>query len=138
MTASPPQKRGSLRVSLWLPLLCALAAIGCGKKSCNELGQEYADEIHDHALGCDPGAANPCGAQLPTIVYEQALDGGLTFDGLASNCTHAVNPERTAKARELLQQYLSGGCRSAPIPRCLAPSDLCTVQQPDGGWTCFD
>jgi hypothetical protein len=68
------------------------------------LAQQYADEIHDDAIHCDPLAADPCGGQLPTIVYEQMLDGGLNLEGLSSNCTHAVNPNRTSKATNILNE----------------------------------
>src|SRR2546428_7114000 len=93
--------------------LIAMASIGaCGHdQDCARLGLAYADEIHGVALACDPTSADPCGAQLPTIVYEQQSDGGVRFGGPSSNFGHAVDPNRVTKAPEVLQRYLSAGCK---------------------------
>jgi hypothetical protein len=52
-----------------------LVSCGHGDDECLALAQQYANEIHDVAIHCDPSAGNPCGVKL---------------EGLASNCTHAV------------------------------------------------
>jgi hypothetical protein len=106
-------------------------------EACRSLGVRYADEVHDYALGCDPAVQNPCGGQLPTIVYEQLDDGGLEFDGISSSCSHAVNPTRTDAAAAILNDYAANGCPYRPTPICTATANQCSVSHPDGGMTCF-
>ena len=115
---------------------CLAVLVSCGD-DCRTLAQKYADEIHDNAIHCDPSAADPCGGQLPVIVYEQLPDGGLNLEGLSSSCTHAVNPARTAKAAGILDQYRSDGCLTMATPACQAHTNACTIQLPDGSWICF-
>jgi len=128
----------ALRAVAKAALVAFLLAEGCSGSDCLTLAQEYADEVHNYALGCDPAAANPCGDQLPTIVYEESPDGGLQLEALAANCTHAMNPARTARAKQILNKYLSSDCKTFTVPICMPISNRCSVQQPDGGWTCFD
>jgi hypothetical protein len=121
--------------------LASVASLGLGscarsEESCASLRQQYADEIHDVAIRCDPAAANPCGGQLPVVVYEEDPDGGLTLETLASNCTHAVNPERMAGARQILDHYLSQQCPTMATPICQGHANECTDRLPDGSLMC--
>jgi hypothetical protein len=112
----------------------ALAAVaGCGSASCLSIAKAYADEV-PNALMCDPGAANACAAQRPTVVYEQSGQK-LTLEGLGT-CAHAMNPARTARLDQILAQYNSEGCQLLATPVCPAPSNLC-VSTSTGSYSCF-
>jgi len=115
-----------------------LLGFACHQEDCLSLAQAYADEVHGYSLWCDPASPNPCGAQLPTIIYEQSIDGGLTLEALSSNCTHAVNPERVARAQRILNDYLARKCRYVPTPLCRPTTNRCSVEHLDAGWTCWD
>src|SRR3954466_3670520 len=108
---------------------CLMFFVGCGD-DCQHLLQRYADEIHSYALRCDPVASNPCGAQLPTIVYEQSLDGGVKLEALSLNCTHAVNPTRTATATGILDEYLPRRCPTMITPVCQGAANYARLNCP--------
>ncbi|HZR10021.1 MAG TPA: hypothetical protein VFA79_15670 [Myxococcales bacterium] len=120
-------------------LIAAAAFLGsCGHLDdpCTLIAQQYANEIHEVAIHCDPSAADPCSGQLPVIVYEQSLDGGLKLEGLAGNCTHAVSPNHTANGQHLFEAYVAHGCSTMMVPFCPGQANECSDQLPDGAWIC--
>jgi hypothetical protein len=132
----------SMIPAIRLMLVVALLTAACGTKNdCLELAWQYAAAM-PAALVCDPTVDVPCGAQRPTIVYQQ--DGQtLKLEGL-SYCTHAVATGRTAEVDAILQTFRSEQCeflytpywppnQTVDPPVCL-PGETCTGT--DAGWTC--
>jgi hypothetical protein len=117
---------------------CAAAiAIGCSSgqsDNCSALVQQYYQE-KDDALVCDPTSPDPCGGQFPVVVVLQQPDGTLVPQALASDCTHATNPARSAKLQDILQRFQSQGCTTMNTPGCGALVSQC-AQQADGGFSC--
>ena len=112
-----------------------LGAAGCGASSpdCATLLQQYAAELAI-AIACDPGiTTSQCSAQRPVTV---GVAGG-ALEGLASNCTHAVNATRTSRLDQILSEYTSNGCTSLPVPVCQAPRDICGFSQAAGANICL-
>ena len=108
---------------------------GCGASStdCATLLQQYGDELAS-AIACDPTiTTSQCSAQRPVTV---GLDGG-ALEGLASNCTHAVNSSRTTRLDQILSEYTSNGCASLPVPICQPPRDVCGFSQSAGATICL-
>jgi len=94
---------------------------------------QYAAELQS-ALVCDPNIPNQCNAQRPVVV--SLVDGQTqTREGLASNCTHAVNGNRTATLDRILSDYIGQGCKMAIVPFCTAPMDACELNS-EGTYTC--
>ncbi len=118
-------------------LVCLLAvssaACGASTSDCATLLQQYATELAS-ALSCDPAiTTGQCSAQRPVTVGQ----AGGALEGLASNCTHAVNVNRTQKLDLILGEYTSAGCKSLPIPICQAPQDACGFSQAAGTNICL-
>jgi hypothetical protein len=107
--------------------------LSCGS-SCATLLEQYATEFQN-ALACDPSVSNQCNVQRPVVVSQ--LDGQTqTLEGLASNCTHAVNGSRTATLDQILSEYNAKGCKTAPVPICQAPMDVCQLNS-QATYTCL-
>lgn len=126
------QARGIL--ACILAVSAALVAPGCGSpaNNCEALLNSYAVEFAA-AQVCDPSLAGQCEVQRPVVV--SLADGQtVTREGLASNCTHAVNGDRTARLDAVLQEYISNGCKSSPVPVCQSGEGC----QPsvNGGYSC--
>ena len=120
----------------WL-LLCvlALSTAACGSSStnCATLLQQYATELAS-ALRCDPNiTTSQCSAHRPVTV---GLDGG-ALEGIAPNCTHAVNANRTEKLDLILSEYTSAGCNTLPVPFCQPLRDSCGFSQSAGATICL-
>ena len=108
-----------------LALCAALLAWGCGtSQTCLDIVKEYAQE-KDNALVCDPASADPCSDQAPVVISGIEADGGLSVEGLASNCNHAINPARSAKLHEILGHFQASGCVAQPVPGCQAVVNRC-------------
>ncbi len=106
-------------------LAVTMAACGGATNQCSSLLEAY-DAEFQAALACDPQIANQCAVQRPVVVAEQSA-GGRTLEGLASNCTHAVNGDQTARLDSILSEYTSGHCKSLPIPICQLPMTTCEL-----------
>ncbi len=118
-------------------LLCVLASstVACGASTsdCSTLLQQYATELAS-AISCDPTiTTSQCSAQRPVTVGQ----AGGAPEGLAANCTHAVNASRTQKLDTILSEYTSAGCKTLPIPICQAPQDACGFSQAAGANICL-
>lgn len=112
-----------------------LGGSGCGASStdCATLLQQYATELAS-ALRCDPNiTTSQCSAHRPVTV---GLDGG-ALEGIAPNCTHAVNANRTEKLDLILSEYTSAGCKTLPIPFCQPLQDACGFSQSAGATICL-
>lgn len=139
-TALPPTRTQRTRAafSTLLGLVIAVAVLGgsgCGSSStdCATLLQQYSEELAS-AITCDPNiTTSQCFAQRPVTV---AQEGG-PLEGLASNCTHAVNGSRTARLDQILAEYTASGCKSLPVPVCQSPRDVCGFSQFAGTTICL-
>jgi hypothetical protein len=127
-----------------LPIIIVALLAACGSSEthdCLDLARQYAAAM-PAALVCDPSLPTPCGAQRPTIVYQQ--DGQvLTLEGL-SYCTHAVAAGRSGELDAVLRRFRLQNCaflftpywppnQRIDPPRCV-PGEACT--QTDAGWSC--
>lgn len=127
-----------LRLSGSVVLVSALSVgwLSCGssRNSCATLLEQYATEFQN-ALVCVPSVSNQCNAQRPVVVSQ--TDGQTqTLEGLASNCTHAVNGSRTAALDQILSEYNAKGCKTALVPICQPPMDVCQLNS-QATYTCL-
>jgi len=94
-------------------------APGSPLTACAAIAMEYRSVLRT-ALVCDPGAADPCGAQRPLVVSEGSSVDDAKVTGL---CWVAgvgyVNPARTASVDQVLLRYQAAGCS---ISFCPGPS----------------
>lgn len=107
-------------------LLVASFGIGCGSSTpdCALLGERYATAFHE-ALLCDPATVSPCANARPVVVYE--INGSTqVFQGIATNCDHALRSGALTAVDEALADYRAAGCHAAPVPICQGLMNECS------------
>jgi hypothetical protein len=108
---------------------------GCGgsQRSCLEIARDY-QAMLPAALVCEVDVAASCGAGRPLVVSEQEPDGSLKLEGLCdAPCLGAVNPARTARLDELLEEHAEATCKriacwcpdSVTMPASCTPDATC-------------